>query len=229
MRNITLALVALLMACTARSQQKETREIDAFNFISLGINADVVITQGKSHKVVIEAKPDDLEKIETVVSDKRLKIRNKQNNGWFGNNLHNVKIYITLTDFAGASVSGSGSITQSNNLQGNEVKLNVSGSGNIDLFLECKMIDTHISGSGNITIQGKTEQLELHISGSGDLKAEDMEAANLEAHISGSGSASVFATQSIDAHISGSGIITYKGNPAKIKEKVSGSGGVHKM
>lgn len=229
MRNLTLSVIAILITITAYGQQKQTRELPNFSYVTLGIDADVIITQGTTQKVVIEAKADDLEKIKTEVNGNKLKIRSYNNNSWFGDHFDYVKIYITLSKFTGASVSGSGSITNTNNLTGDEVDFGVSGSGNINLYIECNQLDTHISGSGNISAEGKTGKILLHISGSGDLDAVGMQAKELEAHISGSGSARVFVTQSIDAHISGSGRIRYKGNPDKILDKVSGSGSVRSL
>ncbi len=138
-------------------------------------------------------------------------------------------MYVTLVNFKGASISGSGRLTNSNNLKGDNVKLSVSGSGKINLYLESKTLDTHISGSGRINLEGKTNEMKLHISGSGSVNAIDFSTNILDAHISGSGSAKVNVKDEIDAHISGSGNIRYKGNPSKIREKVNGSGSVRSL
>lgn len=228
MKKITLLFAAILFVFSAYAQKKETRKIGSFNYVSLGISGDLIITQGKSTSLVLEGDADDLEDIETYVKDGKLKIRRESNN-WFGSSMDKVKIHVTLVDFEGASVSGSGSITNSNNLKGDDVDLSVSGSGSIHIYVECKTIDSHISGSGEIDLEGKVDALDLHISGSGDLNSLAMEANRLEAHISGSGSAKVKVKDEIDAHISGSGRIRYEGDPAKIREKVSGSGSVKSL
>lgn len=228
MQKLTLLLVAVLTVFSAQAQKKETRKVESFDYVSLGVSADLIITQGSTNSLMLEGDADDLEEIETYVKDGKLKIRNESNN-WFGNDRDDVKIYVTLVNFKGASVSGSGNITNSNNLKGDDINLSVSGSGEIQLYVACKSIDAHISGSGEIELQGLSDAIDLHISGSGDLNSIEMEANRLEAHISGSGSAKVHVKDEIDAHISGSGKIRYKGNPSKIREKVSGSGSVKSL
>lgn len=228
MKKITLLLTALVFTFAAQAQKKETRKVGAFDYVSLGISADLTITQGSSNSLVLEGDADDLEKIETYVTDGKLKIKT-ESSSWFGNNMDHVKIKVTLVNFRGASVSGSGYITNSNNLKGNDIGLSVSGSGKIQIFVESKSIDAHISGSGRINLEGKTNAMDLHISGSGGVNSIELATNVLEAHISGSGSAKVSVKDEIDAHISGSGSIRYEGNPAKIREKVSGSGSVRSM
>ncbi len=228
MKKPTLLIVALLCVFAANAQKKETRKVGTFDYVSLAISADLIITQGSSNSLVLEGDSEDLEEIETYVKEGKLKIKN-ESNSWFGNNRGDVKIYVTLVNFKGASVSGSGSISSSNNLKGTDVSVKVSGSGNINLFVECTSLDAHISGSGEIELEGKSDVVDLHISGSGDMNSVEMGVNRLEAHISGSGSAKVNVKEEIDAHISGSGKIRYTGNPTKIREKVSGSGSVKSL
>ncbi len=228
MKKTTLLLTAILIVFFAQAQKKETRQVSKFNYVSFGISGNLIITQGHSNSLVLEGDADDLEKIETYVKDGKLKIRN-ESNSWFGDNMDDVTVKVTLVDFTGASVSGSGKITNSNNLKGDGVKLSVSGSGKIDLFVECNTLNTHISGSGKIYIEGNSDKMDLHISGSGGIIGTEFDTNTLEAHISGSGSAKVKVKDEIDAHISGSGSIRYIGNPSKIREKVSGSGSVRSM
>ena len=228
MQKLTLLLIAILFVFSAEAQKKETRKVGLFDYVSLGISADLIITQGSSNSLVLEGDADDLEKVETYVKDGKLKIRT-ESNSWFGNNMDDIKIYVSLVEFKGASVSGSGHLSNSNNLKGDDVSLSVSGSGKIQLFVESNTMDTHISGSGRINLEGKTNMMDLHISGSGGVNAVELEANRIEAHISGSGSAKVNVKDEIDAHISGSGSIRYQGNPSKIREKVSGSGSVKSL
>ena len=228
MQKLTLLLIAILFVFSAEAQKKETRKVDSFDYVSLGVSSDLVITQGKSNSLVLEGDAEDLEEIETYVKDGKLKIRN-ESNSWFGNDRDKVKIYVTLVNFKGASVSGSGKITNSNNLKGEDINLSVSGSGKIEIYVESKTLDAHISGSGRINLEGKTNEMDVHISGSGSINSIELGANRLEAHISGSGSAKVKVKDEIDAHISGSGSIRYEGNPAKIREKVSGSGSVKSL
>jgi hypothetical protein len=229
MKNYIWLFAIVLFTTNLYAQKKETRKVGDFSYVSMGINADVTIKQGSKTELIIEGDEEDLEEIETTVSGDKLKIRNKSNSSWWGNNHSKVKIYITLKEFSGASVSGSGEVVSSGVLKGGNIDLGVSGSGDLELDLEVLDVDCGISGSGSIYLKGKGKTSSLSISGSGKLDAADFEVETIGIRISGSGSAYVNVSKEIDSRISGSGTIRYKGDPDKVSNHSSGSGSLKKM
>jgi hypothetical protein len=229
MKNYIWLFAIILFTTNLYAQKKETRKVGDFSYVSMGINADVTIKQGSKTELIIEGDEDDLEDIETIVSGDKLKIRNESNSSWWGNNHSKVKIYITLKEFSGASVSGSGEVVSSGVLKGGNIDLGVSGSGDLELDLDVLDVDCGISGSGSIYLNGKGKTSSLSISGSGKLDAADFEVETIGIRISGSGSAYVNVSKEIDSRISGSGTIRYKGDPDKVSNHSSGSGSLKKM
>lgn len=228
MKNYIWLFAIILFSTSLYAQKKETRNVGDFSYVSMGINADVTIKQGSKTELIIEGDAEDLEEIETVVSGNKLKIRD-ENNSWWGNNRSKVKIYITLKEFTGASVSGSGEVVSSGVLKGGNIDLGVSGSGDLELDLDVLDIDCGISGSGGIYLKGKGKTSTLSISGSGKLDAAYFEVETVSIRISGSGSAYVNVSKEIESRISGSGTIRYKGEPDKVSNHSSGSGSLKKM
>jgi hypothetical protein len=123
------------------------------------------------------------------------------------------------------SISGSGEIVGLDEFKGDDVELNVSGSGDILVSLDADNLESSVSGSGTITVTGKVDEHKLHISGSGDIYARDLSSETASAFISGSGSCQIHVRDELDAHISGSGTVEYSGSP-KVKSSISGSGKV---
>jgi hypothetical protein len=198
-----------------------------FTYISMGINADVTLKQGSKTELILEGDEEDLEDIETYVTSGKLRIKN-DNNSWF-KSMSKIKIYITVKEFTGASVSGSGEIVSEGKINAGDVDLGVSGSGDLELDLYASDIDCGISGSGSIYLTGRGKTGSLSISGSGKMDAADFEIETISIRISGSGSVYVNASKEIDSRISGSGTIRYKGDPDKISNHSSGSGKLRKM
>lgn len=229
MKKIIILTCLLAFTLTSWAQEKQTRNVGDFTSISFGISGDLYLTQGNSTKVVIEGDEEDLEKIQTEVSGDRLRIYTKNSNwNWnWGNS--KIKVYITVKNFDGLNVSGSGDAVSDGVIRGGDVKLSISGSGSMDMKLEATTLDMGISGSGSISLRGKAVSSDLSISGSGKLDAADFIVETVEVHISGSGSARVHATKEIDSRISGSGSVRYAGDPDKVYNKSSGSGSVRKM
>lgn len=218
-----IALIFISLAVFG--QQKETRDVDTFSAISLGIAGELYFTQGSPRKVVIEADENSLGKIITEVKDGVLKI--KQENGW-NQNLKNVTIWVTLPEIEGLYLAGSGSMLAEKTINSEEIELKVSGSGNIKIQeLKAGEIGIAVSGSGNINLGGSAEEMDIAISGSGNVKTGDLEVDECSVRISGSGNCVVNVTGELDAKISGSGGVSYFGSP-EVDVTISGSGKVKK-
>ena len=76
MKKYILIIAISVFATGLYAQNKETRKVDDFNYVSMGVNADVTIKQGSINEVILEGDEETLENIETYVSSNRLKIRN---------------------------------------------------------------------------------------------------------------------------------------------------------
>ena len=81
-----------------------------------------------------------------------------------------------------------------------------------------------LSGSGTITGRGRAARLGVTLSGSGTAQLTGLVAQDVRAVVSGSGTIFVTATARLDATVSGKGSILYRGNPAQVTKRVSGSG-----
>ena len=229
MKKLSGILILVFVSTILIAQTKQNRDVADFDYVSFAISGDLIIIQGSKNEVILEGDQEDLEKIETVVSGNKLRIKSVNNSWSWTNNMGKIKATVTLKNFSGLSVSGSGKATSQGTLKGGEVDLGVSGSGDIDLTLEASDIDCGISGSGSIYLKGSGKTGSLSISGSGKMDAADYEIESMSISISGSGSASIFATKEIDSRISGSGTVRYKGDPDKISNRASGSGKLKKM
>jgi hypothetical protein len=113
-------------------------------------------------------------------------------------------------------------------LKSSAFKSSMSGSGNVQLEVECDEISASMSGSGNMNLKGDTGRFHVQISGSGDVEAFELNAREVDANISGSADIRVTANEILRARVSGSGDIQYRGNPTKIDSKSSGSGSISK-
>ena len=85
-------------------------------------------------------------------------------------------------------------------------------------------LNIDITGSGDVDLEGKAERLEAEISGSGEVSAYKLTAKTARLRVSGSGDIRATVTQSVRARVSGSGKIKISGNPAERDTDVSGSG-----
>jgi hypothetical protein len=209
-------------------QNKEKRDVGSFNKISLGISADLYLSQGSKTEVVIDAEERMMEYIITEVTNGNLKIKYDK---WRVPRHKRIKIYITIPEIKGLNVSGSGDIIAETDINGEDIEFNISGSGKIIIDnLKVSDAEASISGSGGLLLAGSEtlESFEISISGSGDMKAEKLKVDKFMARISGSGTCEVHVLSELTANISGSGGVYYAGNPI-VDVRISGSGKVRPL
>lgn len=207
---------------------EETRDVPYFHSVKCGIAANVTIKQGSNQELIIDAEPNVLEKIVTKVNNDELVIKFSEPRI---NLKKNIDIHITMKDVKGLTLAGSGNMNAPDQINSDEIKLVVSGSGNINInSLAADNIESTISGSGNIKVSGNktADELNVNISGSGNVNTENLTSEVGNIRISGSGSARVNCQSTLDARIAGSGNVYYAGSP-KIDASVSGSGKVKGM
>lgn len=236
MKNLTLVIVLVaLFVLPAQAQNwwksgisgkgpvvKRQLDLSSFDKLILSNNAKVYLRQGRTQSVEVEAQENIIDNLVKDVSGNTWKIRFDQPVRRY----EGMKVYITVPTLTGLRISGSGSINGENKFTGlQELGVSVSGSGDINLELDAKRIDSNISGSGDIRLAGSTGALEIRISGSGEVEASELVSDSCKVRISGSGDCEVEVKNDLDVHISGSGDVNYKGRP-RVNTRITGSGDV---
>lgn len=223
--SITAISLFFLSACffPGELNAQETRDLEIFTGIGIGISADVYYTPGNSHEIRIEGNSRDVKDLITKVEDGYLKLKYKD----YRVKRSKLTVYITSKELDKVGFSGSGDFKSDKPVSSEEMSIAISGSGSV-LFavLNAEELDVKISGSGDVIIEkGNAEELDVKISGSGKVIAEYFETSEFSVGISGSGSVKITVTEELDARISGSGNVYYHGDP-QINSSSSGSGKV---
>jgi hypothetical protein len=187
------------------------------------MSADVVLSQGDHQSVQVEADKAAMEYIETETKGNTLVVKNREGH-W--HNLGHITVYITMTDINAIELSGSGSVESQTPIKASELKIGLSGSGNVKISsLQAPVLTADITGSGDIYLSGDNDQAQMNatITGSGSIKADELKVANASINITGSGSARVNVLKQLETDITGSGSVQYKGNPI-VNAHSTGSG-----
>nr|WKN39104.1 DUF2807 domain-containing protein [Tunicatimonas sp. TK19036] len=199
----------------------EGRVISSFTQIEVDGSANVFLSQGNEQIVEIEADDNIIPVITTEVRGGELEIGSSRNY----RTSNPVNIYITVPVISAIKIDGSGDVFGETSMGGDQLELEVSGSGNMDLELYYTQLWVESNGSGDFQLFGEVDDQEVRISGSGNYQARDLTSENCDIRISGSGDAAVSASEYLKAEIRGSGNILYYGDP-QIESSVSGSGNV---
>lgn len=199
----------------------ETRITAAFTQIELEGEAQVYLRQGADQALAVEADDNVVPIITTRVRDGRLEIGSADS--YRSDNP--VNIYVTVPEIRGLKIDGAGDIYGETSLAGEELALEVRGSGDMDLDLYYPRLRAEGSGSGDFLLRGEVDEQEVSLLGSGNYRADELASQTCDIRISGSGDATVAVEEYLSAEIRGSGNIRYSGRP-RVDTSVTGSGNV---
>ncbi|MBA2499466.1 MAG: DUF2807 domain-containing protein [Chitinophagaceae bacterium] len=239
MQKILLFALVLLMTATSCRQifakrvkgngsvGTETRQASNFNSIDVSGSIDVFVTQSPETSIRIEGDNNLLEYLEVYEEGGTLRIHTRK-----GVNIkpsRSMKVYVSNPDFKNFEASGACNIIGQSMIRTNEkVRIDLSGSSDVDMQIDAPRIDTEVSGAGTVKLSGKTKDFTVDGSGSTNVKCFDLLAENVRIDISGAGDAQVFASVKLDVDVSGAGNVKYKGN-ANVTQDISGAGSVRKQ
>lgn len=228
-----ILIVLFLGGCTifcvkgSGNIETENRDIAEFTSVSLKGVGNIIITQNEKNNLKIEGDDNILQILETKVEDDVLLIQTKNGECYIPSS--NLNIYVDMNKINTISISGSGKIVSTNQLNSDDLKFEITGSGNIDANVNVTKLRIISSGSGEAKLKGITDDFENQISGSGKLDAFDLKTQKSKLIISGSGNAQISVEKELDVTISGSGNVEYKGNATIVNQFISGSGKINKI
>ncbi len=220
------ALSAFALASCVQAQQTETRTPGSFSKVHSGGSWEVILEEGNTEEIRIEAKGVSLDKVRTEIEGDVLQLGLVKGNY---NNV-NLKFYVTYKKLEGVKCSGSGEMEVKSDVTADEFYIGLSGSGDIKMEgLRADELDVNISGSAKVTIEsGAVGEAEISQSGSGDFEAENLSIEELNVSKSGSGGTYVGDLGMVSLRASGSGDVVYSGSPRMGDIKVSGSSSIRK-
>lgn len=230
MKNYTriwaFALIIFTFSSCLQAQQTETRTPGSFSKVHSGGSWDVILEEGDTEKVWIEAKGVDLSKVRTEIEGSVLKL------GLEKGNYNNVKLkfHVTYRNLEGIKCSGSGKMMVKSDVRSDDFYVGLSGSGDILMQrLTTGDLEAVLSGSAKLSIKsGQVDEAVIKQSGSGDFDAASLSIGKLDVSKSGSGNTSVGELGEVSVRSSGSGDLVYSGSPRMGDIKVSGSSRVRK-
>lgn len=230
MRTLLIALAALFaVSATAirYTHVKGTGEVvrrtitmPPFHGIALCGSMDVRLTPGKTTSVTVEAQANIAELVATEVKDGIWRIATRSDYS----TQKPFIVHIQAPSIDMVSIEGSGEVTGDGSFTAGAIRLSVSGSGDMDLALDCDAVEAEVSGSGEIRLAGRCTAMKCSIDGSGDIEASRLACRDASLSVSGSGSIAADASGRVDASISGSGGIALARKPADLSRRITGSG-----
>lgn len=207
----------------------EKRAANDFNEISIEYPAEVVVQQGKSASVVVEADDNLLKQLSTEVKSGKLRIRVNESE-WSKRvkPSQTVKITITVEDLRAVDFSSAGSL-KINGLETEYLTITLSGAGEVNLIgIKVGKLDCSLSGAGDINANGVADKVNVEIDGFGSFDGKDLKSNDADVTINGAGDVTVRVKDNLAAEINGAGSVDYYGTP-EVDKHINGAGNVKQM
>lgn len=206
----------------------ETRVVSGFHGFNLSGSGDVIVMQGDTEGLVIEAEDNILPLLESTVDKKGiLHLGFKEHTGSVSTKKTAV-FKLAAKTLDRMELEGSGNI-QAASLSGKTLGISLPGSGHCSVDrLQAETLKVDIDGSGSLKLAGEAHSQAITFNGSGKYEGESFKTDETKLQINGSGDAKVWANASLTVEVNGSGDIAYKGSP-KIKQSINGLGKVHPL
>lgn len=220
-----IALLAMITSACSGALTTETREVSDFHKVSMSTFGEVLITQGETESLTVEAPSNFLRYLETYVEDGVLYISMRR--GFFGGPANRVIFTLTVKELDGLRLSGAGTMKVLDGLECTNLNINLSGAGSIEIdSLAAESVNANLASAGAIVISGKVDSQSVNLSGVGGYEAGDLESRSTLVNLTGAGGAVVWVTEELDVTVSGVGSVSYYGDP-RVTQNVTGLGSVN--
>ena len=211
------------------SMVSEDRSVTGIQAVSFKYPAQIVIRQGDSEKMSIEADDNLMPQLSSQVVNGVLVFENKERS-WNQrvNPTKPVQVNLTVKELNRVDFSTAGTM-KIEGMHADAFKLSVSGAGEVNLDqMDVRDLNCSLSGAGSVTANGKADNTEMRISGMGSYNGAEVSGQSATVDISGAGSATLWLESSLNASISGAGSIGYYGSPS-VSKHISGVGSVRHL
>jgi hypothetical protein len=207
----------------------ESRAVSGFNEVRLDGAGRLVITQGESETLEIEAEDNIIDELNSEVSGQTLVLGFQER--FLRTSIlptRNITYTLTVTDLTSITFNGAGEL-EMDSLDTPALELVINGAGQINLDdLMADSLTVQISGTGTVNIGGQVTSQSVNIDGAGNYSAEDLQTETTEVDINGLGNGTVWATQTLSITINGGGSLNYYGSP-NVTQEINGVGDINNL
>ena len=201
----------------------ESRDVHGFDQVVLTGIGTLVITQGDTEGLRVQADDNVLPLLRSTVSGSRLELGPKPRTSISPSTP--IRFEVTAKQLRSIRVEGAAE-AQAARLTAEQLALDVEGSGHVSVGqLSASALTARIEGSGGATVGGQVARQTLDVTGSGTYQGGDLASQQATVGVTGSGTCALRVQDRLDATVEGSGVVTYAGSPA-VTQHVTGAGRV---
>ena len=230
-RRLLACCFAIALALPAAAQPAvegggAVRDVRDFDGVEISIVGEVILTQGSTESLEIEASSADLARISTVVRQGTLHIDRM----WPDDNPRGpITFRLSMKTISGLRTTSACSI-RTDALTTDSLRISIQSSGSVEVkSLKARTLDLEMNSSGDCTLAGSVDRQSVLINSSGNYLAADLVSRVATLKLNSSGTATIRVSDALSASLSSSGDVRYHGSPATVTATSASSGKVVKL
>ena len=243
MRKLFFIIAICMGAITVQGKDRLEKTVPVTQFDKVSLTAGFVVkyTQGLNHECTIFASPKDMEHVKAEVKNNQLYIsviidKKKMKKMKSGTSIlsEDVIVNVTSPKLVKASCVGSGEFIATTDIKSENVKFDISGTGEIKLkTVTADNMTLNIAGAGDIDLQqANVRDINVSIAGAGDINIANVDSGCQKTVLSVAGAGEISASftdcEELKCSIAGAGEIELNGKAANYSESIAGSGRIKK-
>ena len=199
----------------------ESREVSGFNGVSHTGIGRVIITQGDTESLTIQADDNLMEYITSEVKNDTLELGFDENVRF--DSTSSITFTVGAIGIAEIGSTGTGSI-ELDELGTKNLHILKTGTGSISIgSLTATDLVVNADGTGKIEIAGTVVEQELDLKGTGNYDAPDLKSQTAQVGVTGTGSVVIWVLDALDVEITGISKVSYYGSP-QVTQNITGTG-----
>jgi hypothetical protein len=219
---LTIALLVVTSILTA--QNLKERGVGDFNEVK--VYDLIVVNLIKSNEAKVQITGDNIEDVEVINKDGKLKIRMKFDKTFNGANTFVSVYYINLDIIDG---NEGAYITSNELIEQNQIELRSQEGAQLIIGLDVDQVNIRAVSGGSIETRGKAISQNIILNTGGIYEGKSFETQSTTVNIRAAGEADVNASKKVDAKVIAGGNVNIYGNPEHIKEKTTFGGRIELM
>jgi len=219
-----LAITLLVVTSVLTAQNPKEKGVGDFTEVKVFDLIEVNLIKSDVDKVEITG--DDIEDVEVINKDGKLKIRMKLDKSFNGERTF-VAVYYTKLNIIdgneGAFISSNELITQ------DYIELRAQEGARLKIGLDVDTVDIRAVTGGTIETRGKAKSQDITLNTGGIYEGRSFETQNTSVNIKAAGEADVHASKLVNAKVLAGGEVFIYGNPENVNKNTTFGGRVKRM
>jgi len=232
---VALVISLLMMSCIFDSSLisgiegngnliTQERPIDNFNQIKVSRGLQVYLTQSENLKLVVEADENLHDIIMTKVQNKILHIYADENI----RSSKAKKVMVNFNTLENLKITSGSHILGMNNFKLENIAIDASSGGQIDVEIDAKVIECDASSGSLIKLTGSANTFYADASSGSSIRANDLQTKISNVEASSGANIRVNSSDELVAKATSGANVKYYGNPIKLTKKNGVSGSINK-